>query len=52
MNTVPLVYQQGTAIENHTGLKVGKYEGSMGVDFWDNAKVTFIQVYSLSLHFS
>ncbi|KAG7160339.1 endoribonuclease Dicer-like 1 [Homarus americanus] len=34
VNTVPLVHQQALAIETHTALKVGKYEGSMGVDFW------------------
>nr|XP_045623564.1 endoribonuclease Dicer-like [Procambarus clarkii] len=34
VNTVPLVHQQAIAIENHTGLNVGKYEGSMGVDYW------------------
>ena len=39
VNTVPLVYQQGDAIEKHTPYKVGKYEGSKGVDNWDDSKV-------------
>ncbi|KAK8735002.1 hypothetical protein OTU49_005779 [Cherax quadricarinatus] len=34
VNTVPLVHQQALAIETHTALQVGKYEGSMGVDYW------------------
>ncbi|KAK7066036.1 hypothetical protein SK128_000916 [Halocaridina rubra] len=38
VNTVPLVYQQGKAIETHTRLKVGKYEGSQNVDLWDDKK--------------
>lgn len=38
VNTVPLVHQQGLAIKTHTGLEVGQYEGSMGVDFWDDNK--------------
>ncbi|RAL54473.1 hypothetical protein DM860_001601 [Cuscuta australis] len=33
--TVVLVTQQGEAIRKHTDLKVGKYWGEMGVDFWD-----------------
>ncbi|RAL54301.1 hypothetical protein DM860_001429 [Cuscuta australis] len=33
--TVVLVTQQGEAIKKHTDLKVGKYWGEMGVDFWD-----------------
>nr|XP_045626168.1 endoribonuclease Dicer-like isoform X1 [Procambarus clarkii] len=37
VNTVPLVHQQAFAIENHTGLSVGKYEGSTGVDYWTDA---------------
>ncbi len=35
---VPLVNQQSKAIETHTNLKVGKYSGDMGVDFWDKTK--------------
>ncbi|CAL4139212.1 unnamed protein product, partial [Meganyctiphanes norvegica] len=38
VNTVPLVYQQAEAIEKHTALTVGKYEGSMNVDFWSDEK--------------
>ncbi|XP_069951425.1 endoribonuclease Dicer-like isoform X2 [Cherax quadricarinatus] len=38
VNTVPLVHQQALAIETHTGLQVGRYEGSMGVDFWTPEK--------------
>ncbi|KAK3890621.1 hypothetical protein Pcinc_005417, partial [Petrolisthes cinctipes] len=34
VNTVPLVYQQARAIQRHTALTVGMYEGSMGVDIW------------------
>lgn len=37
---VPLVYQQGKAIEDQTNLTVGKYTGEMGVDFWDKADWT------------
>ncbi|CAL4177969.1 unnamed protein product, partial [Meganyctiphanes norvegica] len=36
VNTVHLVYQQAEAIEKHTALSVGKYEGSMNVDFWSD----------------
>ncbi|KAF8378092.1 hypothetical protein HHK36_029428 [Tetracentron sinense] len=35
--TVVLVTQQAEAIEMHTDLKVGKYWGEMGVDYWDAA---------------
>ncbi|XP_022732896.1 endoribonuclease Dicer homolog 2-like isoform X2 [Durio zibethinus] len=35
---VVLVKQQADAMEMHTDLKVGKYWGDMGVDFWDGAK--------------
>eukprot|EP00795_Rhopilema_esculentum_P002763 gene2763-983_t len=35
VTTVPLVHQQSKAIEDRTFLKVGKYTGDMGVDFWD-----------------
>ncbi|XP_022864745.1 endoribonuclease Dicer homolog 2-like [Olea europaea var. sylvestris] len=35
--TVVLVTQQGEYIEMHTDLKVGKYYGELGVDFWDAA---------------
>ncbi|XP_055829779.1 endoribonuclease Dicer homolog 2 [Solanum dulcamara] len=35
--TVVLVTQQGDALMMHTDLKVGKYWGEMGVDFWDAA---------------
>ncbi|KAK8484509.1 hypothetical protein V6N11_021492 [Hibiscus sabdariffa] len=35
---VLLVKQQADAVEMHTDLKVGKYCGEMGVDFWDGAK--------------
>uniref|UniRef100_A0A803L442 Uncharacterized protein n=1 Tax=Chenopodium quinoa TaxID=63459 RepID=A0A803L442_CHEQI len=35
--TVVLVKQQAEVIELHTDLKVGKYWGDMGVDFWDAA---------------
>ncbi|XP_071529845.1 LOW QUALITY PROTEIN: endoribonuclease Dicer [Panulirus ornatus] len=38
VNTVPLVHQQALAIQTHTALNVGKYEGSMGVDFWTDEK--------------
>ena len=38
VNTVPLVYQQADAIAKHTKLSVGKYEGSMNVDFWSPEK--------------
>ncbi|XP_021890882.1 endoribonuclease Dicer homolog 2-like [Carica papaya] len=34
---VVLVTQQAGAVEMHTDLKVGKYWGDMGVDFWDAA---------------
>nr|AFB82635.1 dicer-2 [Penaeus japonicus] len=34
VNTVPLVHQQAAAIQQHTPFEVGKYEGSMGVDYW------------------
>lgn len=34
VNTVPLVYQQAEAIQKHTPFTVGKYEHSMGVDYW------------------
>ncbi|XP_042383496.1 endoribonuclease Dicer homolog 2a-like [Zingiber officinale] len=33
--TVVLVTQQAKVIEMHTALKVGKFWGEMGVDFWD-----------------
>lgn len=33
--TVVLVTQQGDALMLHTDLKVGKYWGEMGVDYWD-----------------
>ncbi|KAK4487898.1 hypothetical protein RD792_003636 [Penstemon davidsonii] len=33
--TVVLVTQQGEAVAMHTDLKVGKYYGELGVDFWD-----------------
>ncbi|KAK6911762.1 Ribonuclease III domain [Dillenia turbinata] len=33
--TVVLVTQQAEAVKMHTDLKVGKYWGEMGVDFWD-----------------
>ncbi|KAK6915779.1 Helicase, C-terminal [Dillenia turbinata] len=33
--TVVLVTQQAEAVKLHTDLKVGKYWGEMGVDFWD-----------------
>ncbi|CAH9091576.1 unnamed protein product [Cuscuta epithymum] len=35
--TVVLVTQQGEAIKKHTDLKVGKFWGDMGVDYWDAA---------------
>ncbi|KAG5549524.1 hypothetical protein RHGRI_014751 [Rhododendron griersonianum] len=35
--TVVLVTQQAEAVEKHTDLKVGKYWGEMGVDYWDAA---------------
>ncbi|KAL6980469.1 hypothetical protein U1Q18_022107 [Sarracenia purpurea var. burkii] len=35
--TVVLVTQQAEAVEMHTDLKVGKYWGEMGVDYWDAA---------------
>ncbi|KAK3028008.1 LOW QUALITY PROTEIN: hypothetical protein RJ639_040007, partial [Escallonia herrerae] len=35
--TVDLVTQQADAVEMHTDLKVGKYWGAMGVDYWDAA---------------
>ncbi|XP_022864537.1 endoribonuclease Dicer homolog 2 isoform X3 [Olea europaea var. sylvestris] len=35
--TVVLVTQQGEAIAMHTDLKVGKYYGELGVDYWDAA---------------
>ncbi|XP_066938837.1 endoribonuclease Dicer-like [Macrobrachium rosenbergii] len=38
VNTVTLVGQQGSAIEKQTGLKVGQYEGSKGVDNWSDKK--------------
>ncbi|XP_050727390.1 endoribonuclease Dicer-like isoform X4 [Eriocheir sinensis] len=34
VTTVPLVYQQGLAIQQHTPFNVGFYEGSRGVDGW------------------
>lgn len=30
-------YQQSGVVAMHTDLKVGKYYGEMGVDFWDDA---------------
>lgn len=36
--TVPLVFQQAKVIEDETDLKVGKYVGDMGVDFWDKSQ--------------
>ncbi|XP_019181512.1 PREDICTED: endoribonuclease Dicer homolog 2-like [Ipomoea nil] len=41
--TVVLVTQQGEAIRKHTDLKIGKYWGEMGVDYWD-AKMWVQQV--------
>ncbi|XP_069936248.1 endoribonuclease Dicer-like isoform X2 [Cherax quadricarinatus] len=41
VNTVPLVYQQALSIETHTGLRVGKYEGSMAVDYWTVDQVSY-----------
>ncbi|KAK1365543.1 Helicase ATP-binding domain-containing protein [Heracleum sosnowskyi] len=35
--TVVLVSQQAEVIETHTDLKVGKFWGEMGVDFWNAA---------------
>ncbi|XP_015169591.1 endoribonuclease Dicer homolog 2-like isoform X2 [Solanum tuberosum] len=35
--TVVLVTQQGDSLMMHTDLKVGKYWGEMGVDYWDAA---------------
>ncbi|KAK3028012.1 hypothetical protein RJ639_040011, partial [Escallonia herrerae] len=35
--TVVLVTQQADAVKMHTDLKVGKYWGAMGVDYWDAA---------------
>ncbi|KAJ4968818.1 hypothetical protein NE237_015519 [Protea cynaroides] len=35
--TVVLVNQQAKVVERHTDLKVGKYWGEMGVDYWDAA---------------
>ncbi|KAG8390725.1 hypothetical protein BUALT_Bualt01G0113300 [Buddleja alternifolia] len=35
--TVVLVTQQGKAVTLHTDLKVGKYYGELGVDYWDAA---------------
>lgn len=35
--TVVLVEQQSKAVMTHTDLKVGKYWGDMGVDYWDAA---------------
>ncbi|KAM7525882.1 hypothetical protein LguiA_015784 [Lonicera macranthoides] len=35
--TVVLVSQQAGVVQMHTDLKVGKYWGAMGVDFWDAA---------------
>lgn len=35
--TVVLVHQQAQVLEMHTNLKVGKFWGDMGVDFWDAA---------------
>ncbi|KAF1002409.1 endoribonuclease Dicer homolog 2-like isoform X2 [Apium graveolens] len=35
--TVVLVSQQAEVVEMHTDLKVGKYWGEMGVDFWNAA---------------
>nr|XP_027087442.1 endoribonuclease Dicer homolog 2 isoform X4 [Coffea arabica] len=35
--TVVLVEQQSKAVMMHTDLKVGKYWGDMGVDYWDAA---------------
>ncbi|CAK9295605.1 unnamed protein product [Gordionus sp. m RMFG-2023] len=34
VNSVPLVYQQGNYVREHTDLKVGQFTGSMSVDFW------------------
>ena len=36
--TVPLVQQQAGVLENETNLRIGKYVGEMGVDFWDKQK--------------
>ncbi|KAH9328959.1 hypothetical protein KI387_001067, partial [Taxus chinensis] len=36
--TVVLVRQQADVLEMHTDLKVGRYCGEMGVDFWDRKK--------------
>nr|GMD70111.1 endoribonuclease Dicer homolog 2-like [Ipomoea batatas] len=41
--TVVLVTQQGEAIRKHTDLRIGKYWGEMGVDYWD-AKMWMQQV--------
>lgn len=35
---MPLVFQQAKVIEDETDLKVGKYVGDMGVDFWDKKR--------------
>ncbi|XP_011084676.1 endoribonuclease Dicer homolog 2 isoform X1 [Sesamum indicum] len=35
--TVVLVTQQSEVVATHTDLKVGKYYGEMGVDYWDAA---------------
>ncbi|XP_074323641.1 endoribonuclease Dicer homolog 2-like isoform X2 [Apium graveolens] len=35
--SVVLVSQQAEVVEKHTNLKVGKYWGEMGVDFWNAA---------------
>ncbi|KAK6144956.1 hypothetical protein DH2020_021776 [Rehmannia glutinosa] len=35
--TVVLVNQQGEVVATHTDLKVGKYYGELGVDYWDAA---------------
>ncbi|KAI3470366.1 hypothetical protein Pfo_027029 [Paulownia fortunei] len=35
--TVVLVNQQGEAVATYTDLKVGKYYGELGVDYWDAA---------------
>ena len=35
VNTVPLVKQQATAIEQHTDLTVGQFTGSASLDAWE-----------------
>lgn len=42
VNTVPLVHQQAAAIQQHTPFEVGKYEGSMGVDYWTDEHVSLL----------